>query len=70
MTQVAKETIKNYEEEQGLQYQENHAHLDRDLVGPLIATFAHFQRDLTNGQRIMTNSVGSRGRRQSPPQGG
>ena len=44
--QVAKETIKNYEEEQGLQYQENHVHLDRDLVGPLIATFAHLQRKL------------------------
>ncbi len=44
--QVAKETIKNYEEEQGLQYQENHVHLDRDLVGPLIATFAHLQSEL------------------------
>ncbi len=44
--QVAKETIKNYEEEQGLQHQENHVHLDRDLVGPLIATFAHFQKEL------------------------
>ncbi len=44
--QVAKETIKNYEEEQGLQYQENHVHLDRALVGPLIATFAHLQREL------------------------
>ncbi len=44
--QVAKETIKNYEEEQGLQHQENHVHLDRDLVGPLIATFAHHQREL------------------------
>ncbi len=44
--QVAKETIKNYEEEQGLQYQENHVHLDRDLVGPLIATFPHLQREL------------------------
>ncbi len=43
---MAKETIKNYEEEQGLQYQENHVHLDRDLVGPLIATFAHLQREL------------------------
>ncbi len=44
--QVAKETIKNYEEEQGLQYLENHVHLDRDLVGPIIATFAHHQREL------------------------
>ncbi len=43
---MAKETIKNYKEEQGLQYQENHVHLDRDLVGPLIATFAHHQREL------------------------
>ncbi len=46
MIQVAKETIKNYEEEQGLQYQENQVHLDRALVGPLIATFAHLQREL------------------------
>ena len=43
---MAKETIKNYEDEQGLQYSENHVHLDRDLVGPLIATFAHLQREL------------------------
>ncbi len=43
---MAKETIKNYEEERGLQYQENQVHLDRDLVGPLIATFAHLQREL------------------------
>ncbi len=46
MIQVFKETIKNYEDEQGLQYSENTVHLDRDLVGPLVATFAHLQREL------------------------
>ncbi len=44
--QVVKETIKKYEEEQGLQYHENPVHLDRDLVGPIIATFTHHQREL------------------------
>ncbi len=44
--QVAKETIKNYEEEQGLQYGENAVHLHRDLVGLIIATFAHHQSEL------------------------
>ena len=44
--QVVKEAIKNYEDEQGPQYSENAVHLDRDLVGPLIATFAHLQREL------------------------
>ncbi len=44
--QVVKETINNYEDEQGLQYGENAVHLDRALVGPLIATFAHLQREL------------------------
>ncbi len=44
--QVVKESIKNYDNEQGLQYQENHIHLDRDLVGPLIAIFVHLQREL------------------------
>ncbi len=44
--QVVKETIKKYEEEQGLQYHENRVHLDHDLVGPIIATFAHHQREL------------------------
>ncbi len=43
---MVKETIKNYEDQKGLQYQENRVHLDRDLVGPLIATFAHLQREL------------------------
>ncbi len=46
MIQVVKETIKNYEDEQGIQYGENAVHLDRALVGPLIATFAHLQREL------------------------
>ncbi len=44
--QVVKETIRKYEEEQGLQYRENPVHLDRDLVGPIITTFAHYQREL------------------------
>ncbi len=44
--QVVKETIRKYEEEQGLQYHENPVHLDRDLVGPILATFAHHQREL------------------------
>ncbi len=44
--QVVKETIKNYEDEQGIQYGKNAVHLDRALVGPLIATFAHLQREL------------------------
>ncbi len=44
--QVVKETIKNYEEEQGLQYRENLVHLDRVLTGPIIATFAHHKREL------------------------
>ncbi len=44
--QVVKETIKNYEDEQGVQYGEKAVHLGRALVGPLIATFAHLQREL------------------------
>ena len=44
--QVVKEAIKNYKDEQGLQYGENAVHLDRGLVGPLIATFARLQREL------------------------
>ena len=44
--QVVKETIRKYEEEQGLQYRENPVHLDHDFVGPIIATFAHYQREL------------------------
>ncbi len=46
VVQVLKETIKDYEDQQGIQYGENAVHLDRDLVGPLIATFAHLQREL------------------------
>ncbi len=46
MIQVFKETIKNYEDEQGIQYSENAINMDRDLVGPLIATFVHLQREL------------------------
>ncbi len=46
MIQVVKETIRKYEEEQGLQYHDNPVHLDCDLVGPILATFAHHQREL------------------------
>ncbi len=46
MIQVLKGTIKDYEDEQGIQYGENAIHLDRDLVGPLLATFVHLQREL------------------------
>ena len=41
-----KETVKDYEDQQGVQYGENAVHLDQDLVGPLIATFVHLQREL------------------------
>ena len=44
--QVVKETLRTYEEEQGLQYNEKPVHLDRDLVGPILATFVHHQREL------------------------
>ncbi len=44
--QAVKDTIRKYEEEQGLQHHENPVHLDRDLVGPILATFAHYQREL------------------------
>ena len=50
MIQVVKETIKNYEDEQGIQYGENAVHMDRDLVGPLIATFVHLQTELQVGR--------------------
>ena len=43
--QVVKETIRKYEEEQELQYRENPVHLDRDLMGPILATFEHYQRE-------------------------
>ncbi len=46
MIQVVKKTIRKFEEEQGLQYRENPVHLDRALVGPILATFEHYQREL------------------------
>ncbi len=46
MIQTVKETIKGYEDEQGVQYCENTVHLDRDLVGTILATFVHLQREL------------------------
>ncbi len=45
MVQALKEAVKDYEDEQGVQYGENAVHLDRDLVGPVLATFAHLQRE-------------------------
>ncbi len=44
--QVVKETIQRYEDEQGLQYHEKPVHLDRAIVGPILATFVHHQREL------------------------
>ena len=46
MIQVFKETIQDYEDEQGVQYGENAVHLDRDLVGTILATFVHLKREL------------------------
>ncbi len=46
MAQTVKETLTGYEEEQRVQYGENAVHLDRDLVGPLIATFVYLKREL------------------------
>ncbi len=46
VSQVLKETIKDNEDQQGVQYSENVVHLDRTLIGPLIATFTHLQREL------------------------
>ena len=46
VSQVLKETIKDYEDQQGVQNGKNAVHLDRDLVGPLIATFVQLQREL------------------------
>ncbi len=65
--QVVKGAIKDYKDEQGLQYGENAVHLDRDLVGPLIATFVHLQREL---QVVRDSRQLAWDRRQSPPQGG
>ena len=44
--QALKEALTGYEDEQGIQYGENAVHMDRDIVGPLIATFVHLQREL------------------------
>ncbi len=46
MMQVFKETIQDYDDEQGVQYGENAVHLDRDIVGTLLAAFVHLQREL------------------------
>ncbi len=43
---MRKKIIRKYEEEQGLQYRENLVHLDRALVGPILATFDYHQREL------------------------
>ena len=44
--QVVKETIRRYEDAQGFQYHEKPVHLDHDIVGPILATFVHYQREL------------------------
>ncbi len=44
--QVVKETIQRYEDEQGLEYHEKPVHLDCAIVGPILATFVHHQREL------------------------
>ncbi len=46
MMQTFKETMKGYENQQGIQYNENAVHMDREIVGPVLATFAHLQRKL------------------------
>ncbi len=45
--QVVKETIRRYEDAQGLQYHEKPVHLVRNLVGTILATFVHHQRELS-----------------------
>ncbi len=42
-----KATLRKYEDGQGLQYHEKPVHLDRDLVGPILSTFVHHQRELS-----------------------
>ncbi len=64
--QVVKETIKKYEEEQGLQYREDPVHLDRGADHSNLCTPP---KGATRGQRSATNGVGSRGRCQCPLQG-
>ncbi len=44
---MVKETLRKYEDAQGLQYNERPVHLDRNLVGLILATFAHQQRELS-----------------------
>ncbi len=44
--QVVKETIQRYEDAQGLQYHKKPVHMDCDLMGPILATFVHHQREL------------------------
>ena len=46
MILALKETVQGYEDEQGIQYGENAVRMDRDLVGPIMATFVHLQREL------------------------
>ena len=39
--------MRDYEDAQGLLYQEQPVHLDSDLIGPMLATFVHLQRELS-----------------------
>ncbi len=44
--QVVKGTIQRHKDEQGLQYHEKPVHLDHAIVGLILATFIHHQREL------------------------
>ncbi len=48
--QKVKETLRNYEDGQILQYREGPVYLDHDLVGPILATFVHYQRELSTAR--------------------
>ena len=48
--QVVKDTIRRYEGAQGFQYHEKPVHLDRAIVGPILATFVHHQRELRTAE--------------------
>ncbi len=44
--QVVKEAIQRYKDDQGLQHHEKPVHLDHAIVGLILATFVHYQREL------------------------
>ncbi len=45
-SQKLKEAMRDFEDAQGPLCQEQPVHLDSDLVGPMLATFVHLQREL------------------------